>query len=87
MSDAPVRAPRADGALTPAQRRALLAMLRDPEVDATTIARRAGLKPNGAGLALRALERRGLVVRHGEDAKAWTVTFAGHALAQRLDRA
>ena len=84
MSDVYVPTPSPDRALTAAQRRALLAMQRDAELDASSVARAAGLKPNGAALALQGLERRGLVARQEGDPAAWTVTFSGHALAQRL---
>jgi DNA-binding MarR family transcriptional regulator len=84
MSNMFVRAPAPERALTPAQRRALLAMRSGAEADAASIAEAAGMKPNGVGLALRALERRGLVTRQGDGTPLWTVTFAGRALAQRL---
>ena len=84
MSHIFVRTPSPARGITNAQRRALLAMQGAAEADAATIAELAGMKPNGVGLALRALERRGLVARQRADAPTWTVTFAGRALAQRL---
>jgi hypothetical protein len=84
MSYVFVPTPSPERALTAAQRRALLALKQEAELDAASVARAAGLKPNGAALALRGLERRGLAAPHDEDARVWTVTFAGHALAQRL---
>ena len=78
------RTPSPERALTTAQRRALLAMLGGAEADTATIADAAGMKPNGVGLALRGLERRGLVAREGDGSPVWSVTFAGRALAQRL---
>ncbi|HEV2812784.1 MAG TPA: hypothetical protein VGW10_05970 [Solirubrobacteraceae bacterium] len=59
-------------------------MRRGAELEASAIADAAGMKPNGAALALRGLERRGLVARQEGEPPAWSVTFAGHALAQRL---
>ncbi|HEX8086027.1 MAG TPA: hypothetical protein VF529_17170 [Solirubrobacteraceae bacterium] len=79
-----VPTPSPERALTEAQRKALLAMKGAPEVDVTAVAAATGMKPNGAALAMRGLERRGLVARQDEDPAAWTLTFAGHALAQRL---
>ncbi|HEX8207845.1 MAG TPA: helix-turn-helix domain-containing protein [Solirubrobacteraceae bacterium] len=84
MSYVFVPPPSPDRALTPAQKQALLAMRRGAEVEAAALARVTGMKPNGAALALRGLERRGLVARQEGDPAAWTVTFAGHALAERL---
>ena len=78
------RIPSPERALTTAQRRALLAMSNGSEADAASIADATGMKPNGVGLALRALERRGLVARQDDGTPVWTVTFAGHALVQRL---
>jgi DNA-binding MarR family transcriptional regulator len=81
-----VPTPSPDRALTPAQRQALLALRgTESDVDASTLAEATGMKPNGAALALRALERRGLVARHDGEPAAWSVTFAGRALAQRID--
>jgi DNA-binding MarR family transcriptional regulator len=57
-----------------------------PELDTAAIAEAAGLKPNGAALALRGLERRGLVRRDAADPAFWTVTFLGHGLVKRLTR-
>lgn len=79
-----VPTPPPDRALTPAQREALLAMRGGSDVDAAAVAEATGMKSNGASLALRGLERRGLVARHEGEPTAWTVTFAGRALAQRL---
>ena len=84
MSPFSVQSPRPDRALTPAQRRALLAMAQTAEIEAAALAEAAGLKPNGAALAVRALERRGLVSRSDGEPPAWTMTFLGHALASRL---
>ena len=79
-----VPTPSPDRALTSAQKRALLAMERGADLEAAAIAEATGMKPNGAALALRGLERRGLVARHDGEPAAWSVTFAGRALAQRL---
>lgn len=84
MSYVFVPPPSPDRALTPAQKRALLVMRRGAEVEARKLAEETGMKPNGAALALRGLERRGLVARHDGDPPAWSVTFTGHALAERL---
>ena len=84
MSYVFVPSPHPDRALTPAQKRALLAMREGAEVEAAALAAATGMKPNGASLALRGLERRGLVARQEGDPVAWSVTFAGHALAERL---
>ena len=84
MSSVFVPPPSPDRALTPAQRRALLAVRRASEAEAAALAEATGMRPNGVALALRALERRGLVTRHAGEPPAWTVTFAGHALAERL---
>lgn len=84
MSEVYVPSPSPERALTDAQRRALLAMKRGAPLDPSALADATGMKPNGVALALRGLERRGLVAREGDDPPAWTVTFAGHALAQRL---
>jgi hypothetical protein len=84
MSYVFVPSPSPDRALTAAQKRALLAMPESVEVDASTVAGAAAMKPNGAALALGGLERRGLVVRQAGEPQAWTITFAGRALAQRL---
>ena len=79
-----VPTPSPERALTAAQKQALLALRRAGGVDAAVVAERAGLKPNGATLALQALERRGLVARQDGEPRVWSVTFAGHALAERL---
>ena len=84
MSYVFVPPPSPDRALTPAQKQALLAMRRGAEVEAAALAHATGMKPNGAALALRGLERRGLVARQEGEPAVWTVTFAGHALAERL---
>ena len=84
MSSVFAPSPRPDRALTRAQKKALLAMRRGVEIDARAIADATGMRPNGAALALRGLERRRLVVRQEGEPAAWSVTFAGHALAQRL---
>ena len=84
MSYVFVPPPSPDRALTPAQKQALLAMRRGAEVEAAALAEATGMKPNGAALALRGLERRGLVSRHEGEPAVWSVTFAGHALAERL---
>lgn len=87
MSDVFVRTPSPERALTSAQKQVLLALTRGTLVDANAVAEATGLKPNGAALALRGLERRGLVAREAEEPPAWSVTFAGHGLAERLGRA
>ncbi|HEX8123172.1 MAG TPA: helix-turn-helix domain-containing protein [Solirubrobacteraceae bacterium] len=84
MSHVFVPTPSPDRGLTTAQKRALLALRREAEADAAAVAEAAGMKPNGAGLALRGLERRGLVARQDGEPAVWTVTFAGHALVERL---
>ena len=84
MSPAFTPTPSPERALTPAQKQALLALRRGAGVEAAVVAEAAGLKPNGATLALQGLERRGLVARQEGDPPAWSVTFAGHALADRL---
>jgi DNA-binding MarR family transcriptional regulator len=84
MSYVFVPPPSPERALTPAQKEALLALKRGAEVEAAKLAEAAGLKPNGAALALRGLERRGLVARDEGDPTTWKVTFTGHALAERL---
>ncbi len=95
MESISVPTPRPDRGLTATQRRALLAMAQGREVDTAAkapgaemdtaaIAEAAGLKPNGAALALRGLERRGLVRRDAADPAFWTVTFLGHGLVKRL---
>lgn len=84
MSSVFVSRPSPDRALTAAQKRALLAMPRGAEVDAAVLAEATGMKPNGAALALRGLERRGLVARQEGEPAAWSVTFAGRALVERL---
>ena len=78
--------PAPERALTAAQKRVLLVLTGDGEVDAASVAAATEMKPNGAALALRGLERRGLVVREAEDAATWSLTFAGRALVQRLGR-
>jgi DNA-binding MarR family transcriptional regulator len=85
MSHVFVPTPSPDRGLTAAQRRALLALREGAEADAAAVAEAAGMKPNGAGLALRGLERRGLVARQEGEPAVWTVTFAGHALVERLE--
>lgn len=85
MSETFARTPSPERALTAAQRRALLAMSDGSEAGTTSIAESTGMKPNGVGLALRALERRGLVARQDDGSPVWTVTFAGRALVQRLN--
>ncbi|HEX2085566.1 MAG TPA: hypothetical protein VHF89_07780 [Solirubrobacteraceae bacterium] len=77
--------PSPERALTRAQRQALLAIHRAAEVGTAAVAEAAGMRPNGAGLALRGLQRRGLVARHDGDPATWAVTFAGRALAERLE--
>ena len=84
MSAAHVPPPSPERALTEAQKEALLALRDAGGVEAAEVARATGMKPNGAALALRGLERRGFVARQEEEPPVWTVTFAGHALAQRL---
>ena len=85
MSYVFVPSPSPDRALTAAQKRALLAMPGDVEVSAGSVADAAAMKPNGAALALRGLERRGLVARQEDDPSLWSVTFAGRALTKRLE--
>ena len=87
MSDVFVRTPSPERALTRAQKQVLLALTRGTLVDANAVAEATGMKPNGAALALGGLERRGFVAREAQEPPAWSVTFAGHALAQRLGRA
>lgn len=84
MSELFVSNPRPERALTQAQRRALLALRQGAELDSAAVAEASGLRPNGAALALGGLERRGLAARPDGARHAWTITFAGHALAQRL---
>jgi DNA-binding MarR family transcriptional regulator len=85
LSSISVPTPRPERALTPAQQRALLAMGADQETPAAEIAAATGMKPNGVALALKGLERRGLVKRAaGDDDRLWAVTFAGRGLAGRL---
>jgi DNA-binding MarR family transcriptional regulator len=86
MSYVFVPRPSPDRALTPAQKQALLAMRKAAEVEAAEVAKATGMKPNGVALALRGLERRGLVARQEGEPAAWAVTFAGHALAERLSK-
>ena len=43
------------------------------------------MKPNGVALALKGLERRGLVrPPAADDGDGWALTFAGRGLARRL---
>ena len=86
MSHVFVPTPPPERALTRAQKQVLLALIAGVQVDAASVAAATGMKPNGAGLALRGLERRGLIARAAGEPVTWSVTFAGHALAQRLDR-
>lgn len=78
--------PSPERALTRAQRHALLAMPQSAEADVASVAEATGMRPNGAALALAGLERRGFVARAPGESPAWTITFAGRALAQRLTR-
>lgn len=81
-----VPTPPPDRALTRAQKQALLAMPPSGEVGVSALAAATGMRPNSVALALAGLERRGFVARAlGED-PAWTVTFSGRALTQRLTR-
>lgn len=82
-----VPTPSPDRALTRAQKHALLAMPASAEADVASVAEATGMKPNGVALALRGLERRGFVVRAPGESPAWTITFAGRALAERLTSA
>ena len=84
MSYVYVPSPSPDRALTAAQKRALLAMPEGAEVNAGSLAEAAEMKPNGAALALRGLERRGLVARQEDDPSLWTVTFAGRGETIRI---
>ncbi|HEV2062018.1 MAG TPA: helix-turn-helix domain-containing protein [Solirubrobacteraceae bacterium] len=84
MPSVSVPPPSPERALTPAQKQVLLAMRRGADIEAAALADATGMKPNSAALALRGLERRGLVARQEGEPAVWAVTFAGHALAQRL---
>ncbi len=84
MSSVFVPTPSPDRALTAAQKSALLSMREGVDADAAAVAEATGMRPNGAALALRGLERRGFVARQEGEPVAWTVTFAGRALVQRL---
>lgn len=84
MSSVSVPSPAPDRALTAAQKRALLALAEVTEASAAQVAEATTMKPNGAALALRGLERRGLVARADEALGLWSVTFAGRALLKRL---
>jgi sugar-specific transcriptional regulator TrmB len=54
------------------------------ELSAGELAGASGLKANAAALALRALERRGLVCQQDGEPPLWKITFVGHGLAKRL---
>ena len=84
MSSASATPPSPERALTPVQKQALLALRNGAGVETAQLAEAIGMKPNSAALALRGLERRGLVARQEGEPPAWSVTFAGHALAERL---
>ena len=84
MTPMSVPRPRPERALTSAQRDALLAMRSNGETSPAELAEALGMRPNGAALALRGLERRGLAAR---DEESWTITFAGRGLARRLAEA
>ena len=79
--------------LTPAQRRALIALVDacsalGQEVSSKAVADAARMAGGATTLALRGLERRQLVVRHEVDDDLWSPTLPGRARARELsDRA
>jgi DNA-binding MarR family transcriptional regulator len=79
--------------LTPAQRRALIALVEacptlGQEVPSKAVADAARMAGGATTLALRGLERRQLVVRHDVDEECWSPTLPGRARARELtDRA
>ena len=84
MTSVSVPTPRPERALTDAQKRVLLAMRPAQETPAAELCEATGMKSNGIALALKGLERRGLVSRAADDDAAWALTFAGRGLAKRL---
>ena len=75
--------------LTAAQRRALIALSElcpglGEEATAAEIAGQSGSRHGATTLALRGLERRRLVIGHGEEPRLWAPTLTGRALAKTL---
>ena len=72
--------------LSLAQQRVLVALVRlceamGSEADAGAVSRLSGVKPNAAVLALDALVRRRLAVRH-DSPESWSPTMSGRGMAK-----